>query len=68
MEFSGQALTRARGSETQESLAAKAGVSVFTISRLESGRHEPTLTTLAKLAGALDIDIEELLVLEDGAA
>lgn len=40
---------------TQEELAAAAGVPRSTITRLEAGEGNPTLATLQKLAGALNI-------------
>ncbi len=46
---------------SQEELAAKAGVSRGYLARLETGRHEPTLTMLAKLAKALRVKMTELL-------
>jgi transcriptional regulator with XRE-family HTH domain len=38
---------------TQEALAEKAGLSLGYIGRLEIGRHDPSLSTLVKLAKAL---------------
>lgn len=40
---------------TQEALARLAHVSVVTVARLESGRHEPSALTVAKLTAALDV-------------
>jgi XRE family transcriptional regulator, aerobic/anaerobic benzoate catabolism transcriptional regulator len=46
---------------TQEVLAKKAGISRGYLARVETGRHEPTLTTLRKLAKALGGPVTQLL-------
>lgn len=46
---------------TQPVLARKAGVSAGYIARLETGRHDPKLSTLVKLAKALKVTVGELL-------
>jgi len=46
---------------TQEALAAKAGISRAYLARVETARHEPTLTVLAKLAKALRVKVGRLL-------
>lgn len=46
-------LHRTRAKITQEQLASRMGTSVSAISRLESGFHSPSLTTLRKFAEAL---------------
>jgi len=46
---------------TQEALAERAGLSRGYLARLETGRHEPTLTTLGKLAKALRVKVADLL-------
>jgi len=46
---------------TQEVLAKKAGISRGYLARVETGRHEPTLTTLRKLAKALSVPVTALL-------
>jgi XRE family transcriptional regulator, aerobic/anaerobic benzoate catabolism transcriptional regulator len=46
---------------TQEVLAKKAGISRGYLARVETGRHEPTLTTLRKLAKALGVPVTQLL-------
>jgi transcriptional regulator with XRE-family HTH domain len=46
---------------TREMLARKTGLSHGYIARLEIGRHEPTLTTLMKLAKALKVKVAALL-------
>lgn len=45
---------------TQEDLAKKSGVGVTTIIRVEAGR-EGRISTLRRLAAALDVSPEELL-------
>jgi transcriptional regulator with XRE-family HTH domain len=40
---------------TQGELAAKAGLTHATISRLETGKHRPYFSTIRKLAGALGV-------------
>lgn len=42
-------------------LAAAVGVTPAHISKLESGRSEPSLKVLRRLAGALDLDLEDLV-------
>jgi transcriptional regulator with XRE-family HTH domain len=46
---------------TQEALAKKSGISRGYLARVETGRHEPTLTTLRKLARALGVPVTRLL-------
>ena len=46
---------------TQEALAKKAGISRVYIARLETGKQDPTLSTLVKLAKALKVKVAELL-------
>jgi len=53
-------LRRVRGL-TQQSLARAAGVPRSTISNVESGRGNPSLTVLIKVAGALGSALDELL-------
>jgi transcriptional regulator with XRE-family HTH domain len=53
---------RRRAVLTQEQLAEKSGVGVATIIRLERGQvEEPRVSTLRKLAGALEVDARELI-------
>ena len=48
---------------TQTELAERSGVGRVTISRLESGElKETTIGTLAKLAEALGVSVDELIV------
>jgi transcriptional regulator with XRE-family HTH domain len=46
---------------SQEALAERAGISRGYLARLEIGRHDPTLTTLRKLAKALGVPVTKLL-------
>ena len=46
---------------TQDALAKKAGLSWGYIARLEIGRHDPSLSTLVKLAKALKVTVGELV-------
>ena len=46
---------------TQERLAEKASLSLGYIARLEIGRHDPSLSTLVKLATALKMTVGELV-------
>jgi transcriptional regulator with XRE-family HTH domain len=46
---------------TQEVLAKKAGLTQVHIARLESGKHDPTLGTLQRLAKALKVKVGKLL-------
>jgi transcriptional regulator with XRE-family HTH domain len=45
---------------TQEELAEKANLSRGYLARLETGRHDPSATTLAKIAKALRVPIASL--------
>jgi len=45
----------------QEDLAERAGVGKNTINRIEKNHTEPHMTTLRKLAEALDVDPAELV-------
>jgi transcriptional regulator with XRE-family HTH domain len=53
---------------TQPALADRAGVHRVTISRLETGREAPTMETVAKLAGALGVEVGELFAAPKGTA
>ena len=44
---------------TTRALAREAGVSTETINAIEHGRRQPTVTTLDKLARALDVEIKD---------
>ena len=46
---------------SQEQLAAKAGLTHATVSRIERGAHEGTIKTVRKLAKALGVKATELM-------
>lgn len=46
---------------TQEQLAVKAGLARIYVNKLESGQHDPSLSTLVRLAKALRVSVTELL-------
>lgn len=52
---------RERRGLTQEQLAEKAGISRTYLARLETARHDPTLSMLEKLAKALRVKVGRLL-------
>ena len=52
---------RERKALRQEDLAALAGVGKNTVNRIEKNRTEPHMTTVRKLAEALDVEPHELL-------
>jgi transcriptional regulator with XRE-family HTH domain len=52
---------RVRRALTQEELADKADLGTNTVARLERNETEPHMSTLRKLAKALDIDPAELV-------
>jgi len=52
---------RAERSLTQEQLAVKAGLARIYLAKLESGQHDPSLSTLVRLAKALRVSVTELL-------
>jgi transcriptional regulator with XRE-family HTH domain len=54
-------LRKARKHMSQRELARRAGLSRAYVSRLEIGRHDPTLSTLVKLAKALRVRVSKLL-------
>jgi DNA-binding XRE family transcriptional regulator len=51
-------LRESRGMTTR-GLAREAGVSTETINAIEHGRRQPTVTTLDKLARALDVEVKD---------
>ena len=51
---------------TQSQLAEKAGVSRQTIYSIEQGRYVPSTLLSLKLAGLLELQVEELFELEEG--
>ena len=52
---------RANQRLTQEALARKANVSLGYLARLETGQHDPKLSTLHKIAKALGVRVADLL-------
>ncbi len=46
---------------TQEELAEYAGLTVSAVSKIERNETEPRMTTLRKLAGALDVEPRVLI-------
>jgi len=46
---------------TQEQLAVKAGLARVYVVKLEAGEHDPTLSTLVRLAKTLRVPVTELL-------
>jgi transcriptional regulator with XRE-family HTH domain len=46
---------------TQEELAARAGIHRTQTGAIETGRHEPRVSTLVRIARALDVELSELL-------
>jgi transcriptional regulator with XRE-family HTH domain len=54
-----KALRAARGL-TQAALAAKAGLSLAFVGRLEIAQHDPSLTTLRAIAKALGVTVGQL--------
>jgi len=54
-----QELRKAKGLSTRE-FADVANISHSSVARLEAGLTNPTMTTLIKLADALDIDMDTL--------
>jgi transcriptional regulator with XRE-family HTH domain len=52
---------RIRKALTQEELARQAGITTASVARIERNETEPHMSTLRKLAKALDIDPAELV-------
>jgi transcriptional regulator with XRE-family HTH domain len=46
---------------SQEALSKKAGVSRGYLARLETGRHDPSLSTLIKIGKALKVKVSDLV-------
>jgi transcriptional regulator with XRE-family HTH domain len=45
---------------TQEELAERSGLTLSYISKIETGRRNPTITVVSKIAQSLDVDIYQL--------
>lgn len=54
-------MERERQGLRQEDLAEKAAIKRPNIARLEKGRHLPSVSTLQKIAGALNLDLSSLM-------
>lgn len=54
---------RVRNAYTLENLANLSGLSIVTICVVENDKRVPSLSTLRKLADALDVDVKELTAL-----
>lgn len=52
---------RQREALTQAELAEKAGIAVMTLSRIETNRHDPHMSTIRKLAQALGVHPRDLV-------
>jgi transcriptional regulator with XRE-family HTH domain len=52
---------RTRAGLTHEQLAVKAGLARVYVAKLEQGDHDPSLSTLARLANVLRVSVTELL-------
>jgi putative transcriptional regulator len=46
---------------TQDQLAAKVGITRAYLARIETGRHEPSLKTLERLARVLKVTLPDLV-------
>lgn len=58
--FPGRLRSRLQGAESQEALAAKAGISVSGLKKWLRGEAEPTLGNLVRLASVLNVSVEWL--------
>lgn len=58
------AAARERVSITQMQLASAAKLSIGTISAIERGETDPKLSTLFRIARALDVPVRDLIVVE----
>ena len=59
---------RIRAGLTQEQLSARTRVTQSAISRVETGREQPTLATLRRLTRALDVSAAEVVAALEGGA
>jgi transcriptional regulator with XRE-family HTH domain len=50
---------------TQRELAAKAGISAWQVNRIERGVHRPRLSTIRRLAEALDVAPDDLVAWDE---
>lgn len=56
-------LRLARGWSSQEAFALHAGLDRTYVSGIESGRRNPTLDVMVRIAGALNVPLSELVAL-----
>ncbi|MFH8926415.1 helix-turn-helix domain-containing protein [Streptomyces pristinaespiralis] len=49
---------------TQEKLYELTGISVDTIQRIESGRHDPKVSYLCRIAAVLEVDVADFFAAE----
>lgn len=56
----GENIARIRGRRPQREIATKSGVNLSTINRIENGHFNPSLSTLAAIAGALEVPVDRL--------
>jgi transcriptional regulator with XRE-family HTH domain len=56
---------RSRKRLSQEELAEKAALNANYVGQIERGEYNPTLITILKLAKALEIDINKLLIFSE---
>lgn len=54
-------LERGKRKLSQEKLAELAGVSTNTICAIETGKSEPSITTLEQIASALGVEFDDLI-------
>ena len=59
---------REAAGHSREVLAVKAGISASTLLRAELGHHQPTLTSLTRIAEALGTTVRDLFDEPNGAA
>lgn len=58
----GRAIREARGNRSQKELALAAGIGPDSWSEIETGKSEPKLSTLERIAGALGLTLAVLLL------
>jgi transcriptional regulator with XRE-family HTH domain len=51
---------------TQEELAARANITAANISRIENGKHGPSIQLLESLAKAFDLKVYQLVAIAEG--
>jgi transcriptional regulator with XRE-family HTH domain len=56
---------RERRLMTLQDVSEKSGVAIATLSRIENGLQQPRIPTVRRLAKALEIDPEDVLVWDD---